>query len=73
MQKNLPTNSIDDQQTTSFQPISQKREPEQVGSLYKEAEPRVVEKKELEAPSEVKEWVTWIRRARHMNGNFESS
>jgi hypothetical protein len=58
MQKNLPSNFIDDQQTGSFQPISQKKEPEQTSSFYKEGEPRRIEKKEFQPPPETKEWVT---------------
>lgn len=40
-----------------------KKEKELTGSLFKEAEPKVIEKKEFEAPAEVKEWVKEIKGA----------
>jgi hypothetical protein len=40
---------------------------EQTGSLFKEGEPRIVEKKDFKPPAEVKEWVTEIKEAEEIN------
>lgn len=50
--------------TTSYQPPAKPAgEKEVTGSLFKEGEPRVREKKEFEPPAEVKEWVEEVKTA----------
>lgn len=50
--------------TTSYQPPTKPAgEKEVIGSLFKEGEPRVREKKEFEPPAEVKEWVEEVKTA----------
>lgn len=58
-----PTQPVADK-TTGYQPSpTPSEQKEVVGSLFKEGEPRVIEKKEFEPAPEVKKWVSKVKEA----------
>lgn len=62
-----PTQSIIDKQarvkSITYQQPAPKEQKEILGSLFKEGEPRVIEKKEFEPAPEVKKWVSKVKEA----------